>query len=61
MQKSVTKWAVHKAGTDNFGYMCSFKDEAEQMLKDLHQDVLNMPENELAKYRVAEVTLTWDE
>ena len=61
MQKTVTKWTVHKTGTNSFGYMCSYKDEAEQMLKDLHRDVLNMPKNELDKYKVVEVTLAWDE
>ena len=60
-KKSTTKWAVHKAGTESFGYLCSFKDEAEHMLGDLHRDVYNMPKEELDKYHVVEVTLSWDE
>ena len=60
-KKTVTRWAVHKAGTDQLGYLCSFKDEAEHMLEDLRRDVKSMPSNELEKYHVVEVTVSWEE
>lgn len=61
MKKSVTKWAVHKAGTEQLGYLCSFKDEAERMLEDLKKNVYQMPKIELDKYRVVEVQVSWIE
>lgn len=61
MQRTTTKWAVHKAGTNSFGYMCSFKEEAEQILADLHHNILHMSEDELKKYHVVEVKMTWNE
>ena len=61
MQKSATKWAIHKHGTDQFGHLCSYRDEAEDMFADLKKDIIHMPESELKKYHVAEVTLVWDE
>lgn len=60
-KKTVAKWAVHKAGTSQFGCLCSFKEEAEDMLKDLHQSILSMPKDERDKYHVVEVTVSWDE
>lgn len=53
--KTFTRWAVHKTGTEQLGYLCSFKSEAEDMLKDLKTNILNMPEAEKARYRVVEV------
>lgn len=61
MQKTVTKWAVHKNGTVQFGYLCSFKEEAEQMLRDLKKDIHDMPKAEIDKYHVVKVTVAWDE
>lgn len=61
MHKTVTRWAVHKSGTEQLGYLCSFKNEAENMLSDLHANILNMPEEERKKYKVVEVTVSWDE
>ena len=60
-KKTATKWALHKLGTNQFGYMCSFQNEAEQMLDDLKKDVLHMPEKELKKYKVVKIALSWDE
>ena len=60
-KKTITKWAIHKSGTEQLGYLCSFKDEAEQMLEDLKKDVYQMPKNELDKYRVVEVQVSWAE
>lgn len=60
-KKTVTRWAVHKDGTEQLGYLCSFKDEAEQMLEDLKKDVKSMPSSELEKYHVVEVTVSWEE
>jgi len=59
--KTITRWAVHKQGTEQFGYLCSFKSEAENMLNDLKKDILNMPDSEKAKYSVVEVTVSWSE
>lgn len=60
-KKTITRWAVHKAGTEQLGYLCSFKDEAERMLEDLKKDVYQMPKIELDKYRVVEVQVSWIE
>ena len=61
MKKSCKKFAIHKDGTMVFGSLCSFRDEAEDLLQDLKKNIINMPENEKAKFRVTEVELTWDE
>ena len=53
--KSFTRWAIHKTGTEQLGYLCSFKSEAEDMLRDLHNNLYNMPEAEKARYKVVEV------
>lgn len=53
--KSFTRWAVHKTGTEQLGYLCSFKSEAEDMLRDLKVNLLTMSEAEKAKYKVVEV------
>ena len=50
-----TRWAVHKIGTEQLGYLCSFKTEAEDMLRDLKVNLLNMSEAEKARYKVVEV------
>lgn len=60
-RKSTTRWAVHKRGTEQFGYLCSFKSEAEDLLNDLFSNAYTMSEKEKAKYCVAEVTITWDD
>jgi len=60
-RKSTTRWAVHKRGTEQFGYLCSFKSEAEDLLNDLFKNAYTMSEKEKSKYCVAEVTVTWDE
>ena len=51
-KKSFTRWAIHKSGTEQLGYLCSFKSEAEDMLRDLKA---SMPEAKKAQYKVAEV------
>lgn len=61
MHKELTRWAIHKQGTNQLGYLCSFKSEAEDMLADLHKDILNMSEEEKDKYHVIEVKVSWDE
>lgn len=58
-KKTVTRWAVHKSGTDQLGYLCSFKDEAERMLEDLKKDVYQTSSIDLDKYRVVEVQVSW--
>ena len=54
-KKTFTRWAVHKTGTEQLGYLCSFKTEAEDMLRDLKVNLLNMHESEKALYKVVEV------
>ena len=54
-KKTFTRWAVHKTGTEQLGYLCSFKTEAEDMLRDLKVNLLNMPESEKDLYKVVEV------
>lgn len=61
MQKTITRWAIHKAGTERLGYLCSFKDEADDMLRDMHKDIITMSEAEKSKYRVVEVKVSWEE
>lgn len=53
--KSFIRWAVHKTGTEQLGYLCSFKTEAEDMLRDLKANLLNMSEAEKARYKIVEV------
>ena len=61
MQKIVTRWAVHKKGTEQLGYLCSFEQEAIDMLNDLKNNILNMPKEEVEKYQVVKVQVIWDE
>lgn len=53
--KTFTRWAIHKAGTEQLGHLCSLKSEAEDMLRDLHTSIYNMPRAEKARYKVVEV------
>ncbi len=61
MKKTCKKYAVHKDGTMVFGSLCSFKDEAEDLLQELKKSIITMPESEKSKFRVVEVELSWDE
>lgn len=61
MQKVITRWAVHKKGTEQLGYLCSYEQEAIDMLNDLKKNILNMPKKEIEKYQVVKVQVTWDE
>ena len=61
MKKTCTKYAIHKQGTSIFGSLCSYEDEAQDLLDDLCKNILNMPEEEKSKYHVAKVELSWDE
>ena len=61
MKKTCIKYAVHKHGTDIFGSLCSYEEEAMDLLQDLRDSILNMPEYEKAKFCVAKVELSWNE
>ena len=61
MKKTCIKYAIHKQGTSIFGSLCSYEDEAQELLDDLHKTIRNMPEEEKPKYYVAKVELSWDE
>ena len=60
-RKTITRWAVHKKGTEQLGYLCSFEQEAIDMLNDLHNNIVTMPQEELDKYEVVKVDVSWDE
>ena len=60
-KKTITRWAIHKVGTEQLGYLCSFKDEAERMLKDLKKDICQASSLEIEKYKVVEVQVSWTE
>ena len=60
-KKTITRWAIHKVGTEQLGYLCSFKDEAEHMLEDLKKDIYQVPSLEIEKYKVVEVQVSWIE
>ena len=60
-RKSTTRRAVHKRGTEQFGCLCSFKSEAEDLLNGLLKSLCTMSEEEKSKHCVAEVTVTWDD
>lgn len=61
MKKTCTKYAVHKTGTEIFGSLCSYESEALELLDELKKNIISMPEEEKAKFKVVEVTLTWDD
>ena len=61
MKKTATRWAVHKAGTEQLGYLCSYKQEAIDMLDDLRKNIVSMPKEDIEKYKVVEVQVSWDE
>ena len=61
MKKSCKKYAVHKLGSEIFGSLCSFREEAEDLLQDLQKNIINMPKSEKDKFKVIELELTWNE
>lgn len=61
MKKTVKRFAVHKRGTEQLGYLCSFKDEAQALLADLKNNIFSMPQTDLEKYQVVEVEVSWEE
>lgn len=62
MKKTCIKYAIHKRGTSIFGSLCSYEDEAQELLDDLCKNIRNVSEEEeKSKYYVAKVELSWDE
>lgn len=61
MRHTCKKYAVHKAGTEMFGSLCSFKAEAQDLLDDLHKNIKLKTEDEKSRYHIVEVELSWDE
>ena len=61
MKKSCKKYAVHKLGSEIFGSLCSYREEAKDLLRDLQKNILNMPKSEKDKFKVVEVELFWNE
>lgn len=59
----LTRWAVHKRGTEQLGYLCFSKKEAELVLKELKDGIsnTNMQDNEKAEYQVVEVKVQFTE
>ena len=56
--KTITRWAVHQLKTEQLGYLCSTKEEAEDKLKELKK---TMSPRHQAKYQVVEVQVSWIE
>lgn len=61
MKKTCKKFAVHKDGTMIFGSLCSYREEAEDLLRDLQDNIINMSNDEKSKFKVIEVELSWNE
>ena len=61
MKKTCKKYAVHKAGTEMFGCLCSSKTEAEDVLATMHKNAQSMSEEEKSNFNVIEVELSWNE
>lgn len=61
MKHSCIKYAVHKEGTNIFGSLCTYESEAQDLLNDLKTNIINMPEEEKEKFKVAKVELVWYE
>ena len=61
MKKTCIKYAVHKTGSEIFGSLCSYESEALELLDELKKNIISMPEEEKAKFKVVEVELTWDD
>jgi len=61
MKKTCIKYAVHKTGSEIFGSLCSYKSEALELLDELKKNIISMPEEEKAEFKVVEVTLIWDD
>lgn len=61
MKKKCIKYAVHKAGTEVFGSLCSYEQEAIDLLNDLKDNVVSMPMSEKSKFRVVKIEVMWDE
>ena len=56
--KTITRWAIHHLKTEQLGYLCSTKEEAEEKLEELKK---TMSPRHQAKYQVVEVQVSWVE
>ena len=54
-QKTCRKWCVHKIGSEQFGTLCSTKEEAFYILQ------LNLNKIDMTRYTVREVTITFED
>ena len=54
-QKTCRKWCVHKIGSEQFGTLCSTKEEALYILQ------LNLNKIDMTKYTVREVTIAFED
>ena len=54
-KKTCLKWCVHKIGSEQFGTLCSTKEEAFYILQ------LNLNKIDMTKYTVREVTVTYED
>lgn len=61
VKRTITRWAIHEQGTEQFGYLCSFKSEADNMFENLFKNTFNISPEEKAKYQVVEVEVSWIE
>ena len=54
-KKTCRKWCVHKIGSEQFGTLCSTKEEAFYILQ------LNLDKIDMTKYTVREVVITYED
>ena len=58
MKKKLTRWALHREGTTQLGYLCKTKQDADQMLEDLSK--AGVAAEEAQHYKVVEVEVSFD-
>ncbi len=54
-KKTCRKWCVHKIGSEQFGTLCSTKEEAFYILQ------LNLDKIDMTRYTVREVTVVYED
>ena len=58
-KQTAIRWAMHKKGTDQFGYMCLKKEDAEYILANFRTDAQDS--KAFDNYDVVQVELSWME
>ena len=60
-KKTIVRWAIHKLGTEQLGYLWPTKADAEKKLEELKKDISHLPLEEQDKHVVVEVQVSWEE